>query len=86
MGSCPPSRPKPFGVCEAVIGTVRLIEDLIPALVFKKRKWIIGFVSVTVLHSFSNIILNTASIHATMPINVIENTADSLTSFTTSVV
>lgn len=61
-------------------GTVRLIEDLNPALFLKKPKWIIGFSDVTVLHSFSNIILNTATIHATMPINVIENTIDSLTS------
>ena len=61
-------------------GTVRLIEDLNPALFLKKPKWIIGFSDVTVLHSFSNIILNTGSIHATMPINVIENTIDTLTS------
>ena len=61
-------------------GTVRLIEDLNPELFLKKPKWIIGFSDITVLHSFSNIILNTASIHATMPINVIENTTESLRS------
>ncbi|MDG2344396.1 MAG: LD-carboxypeptidase [Flavobacteriales bacterium] len=61
-------------------GTVRLIENLSPIGFLNKPKWIIGFSDVTVLHSFSNIILNTASIHATMPINVIENTPDSLKS------
>ena len=61
-------------------GTVRLIENLSPVDFLKKPKWIIGFSDVTVLHCFSNIILNTASVHATMPINVIENTPDSLTS------
>ena len=61
-------------------GTVRLIKDLNPALFLKTPKWIIGFSDITVLHSFSNIILNTASIHSTMPINVVENTSESLTS------
>ena len=61
-------------------GTVRLIENLSPVAFLKKPKWIIGFSDITVLHSFSNIILNTASVHSTMPINVIENTPDSLTS------
>ena len=61
-------------------GTVRLIEGLNPTGFLNNPKWLIGFSDVTVLHSFSNIILNTATIHATMPINVIENTIDSLTS------
>ena len=61
-------------------GTVRLIEGLNPTGFLNNPKWLIGFSDVTVLHSFSNIILNTATIHATMPINVIENTIDTLTS------
>ena len=61
-------------------GTVRLIEDLNPELFLKKPKWIIGFSDITVLHSFSNIILNTASMHATMPINFKDNTKESLKS------
>ena len=61
-------------------GTVRLIEGLNPIGFLNNPKWLIGFSDVTVLHSFSNIILNTATIHATMPINVIENTIDTLTS------
>ena len=61
-------------------GTVRLIENLSPEAFLKKPKWLIGFSDITVLHCFSNIILNTASVHATMPINVIENTPDTLKS------
>ena len=61
-------------------GTVRLIEGLNPTGFLNNPKWLIGFSDFTVLHSFSNIILNTATIHATMPINVIENTIDTLTS------
>ena len=61
-------------------GTVRLLEDINPTEFLNFPKWIIGFSDVTFLHCFSNIILNTASIHATMPINVRENTTESLNS------
>ncbi len=61
-------------------GTIRLVENLNPEVFLKKPKWLIGFSDITVLHCFSNIILNTASVHATMPINIQENTAESLSS------
>jgi muramoyltetrapeptide carboxypeptidase len=46
----------------------------------KNPKWIIGFSDITNIHCFSNIILNTSSIHATMPINIGLNTPQSLES------
>ncbi|MEC9186895.1 MAG: LD-carboxypeptidase, partial [Bacteroidota bacterium] len=61
-------------------GCVRLLEDINPSRFLEKPKWIIGFSDITFFHSFSNIILNTASIHATMPINVPDNTSKSMKS------
>jgi len=61
-------------------GSIQLIEKINPAQFLKFPKWIIGFSDITFLHCFSSIILNTASIHATMPINVNENTPFSLNS------
>ena len=61
-------------------GSVRLLENINPSRFLEKPKWIMGFSDITFLHSFSNIILNTASIHATMPINVPENTSKSMKS------
>ena len=39
-----------------------------------------GFSDITFMHCFSNIILNTASIHSTMPINIPDNTSKSMKS------
>ena len=61
-------------------GSVRLLEDINPSRFLEKPKWIMGFSDITFLHCFSNIILNTASIHATMPINVPDNTSKSMKS------
>ena len=61
-------------------GSVRLLENINPSRFLEKPKWIMGFSDITFLHCFSNIILNTASIHATMPINVPENTSKSMKS------
>ena len=61
-------------------GTVRLLENINPSRFLEKPKWIMGFSDITFLHCFSNIILNTASIHATMPINVPDNTSKSMKS------
>jgi muramoyltetrapeptide carboxypeptidase len=61
-------------------GSVRLLEDVNPSRFLAKPKWIMGFSDITFLHCFSNIILNTASIHATMPINVPDNTSESMKS------
>jgi muramoyltetrapeptide carboxypeptidase len=61
-------------------GAIQLLEGLNPALFLQNPKWIIGFSDITNIHCFSNIILNTASIHATMPINIGLNTPQSLES------
>jgi muramoyltetrapeptide carboxypeptidase len=61
-------------------GSIQLVEDLSPAKFLEFPKWIIGFSDITVLHCFSSIILNTCSIHATMPINILENTPGTLIS------
>ena len=61
-------------------GSIQLVEELNPSNFLKYPKWIIGFSDITVLHCFSNIILNSCSIHATMPINVKENSEESLLS------
>jgi len=61
-------------------GSVRLLENINPSRFLEKPKWIMGFSDITFLHCFSNIILNTASIHATMPINVLDNTSKSMKS------
>ena len=61
-------------------GSVRLLENINPSRFLEKPKWIMGFSDITFLHCFSNIILNTASIHATMPINVPDNTSKSMKS------
>ena len=61
-------------------GSIQLVEELNPSNFLKYPKWIIGFSDITVLHCFSNIILNSCSIHATMPINVRENSEESLLS------
>ena len=61
-------------------GSIQLLEGLNPAPFLQNPKWIIGFSDITNIHCFSNIILNTASIHATMPINIGLNTPQSLES------
>ena len=45
-------------------GSIQLVEELNPAKFFDHPKWIIGFSDITVLHCFSNIILNACSIRS----------------------
>ena len=60
-------------------GTVRIIDELDFTEFKKKPKWIIGYSDVTVLHNhIHNFGIET--LHATMPINVIENSEKSLAS------
>ena len=61
-------------------GTTQIIEGINPASFLKNPKWIIGFSDITNFHCFSNIILHTASLHATMPINTQSNTTTTLNS------
>lgn len=61
-------------------GTVRMI-DLVDFSSFKKQpKWIVGYSDVTVLHSHIHTHFETATLHATMPINFHNNTAEALES------
>ena len=61
-------------------GTTQIMEGINPASFLVNPKWIIGFSDITNLHCFSNIILDTASLHATMPINTQSNTIQTLNS------
>ncbi len=61
-------------------GSIQLLEGLNPASFLQNPKWIMGFSDITNIHCFLNIILNTASIHSTMPINIGSNTSQSLES------
>ena len=61
-------------------GTTQILQGLNPSYFIDNPKWIIGYSDITNLHCFSNIILNTASIHTTMPINVPDNTSESMKS------
>ena len=61
-------------------GSTQILEGLNPSVFLKDTKWIIGYSDITNLHCFANIILNAASIHATMPINISDNTKATLLS------
>lgn len=61
-------------------GTTQILQGLNPSFFIDNPKWIIGYSDITNLHCFSNIILNTASIHGTMPINILDNTENTIKS------
>ena len=61
-------------------GSTQILEGLNPSVFLKDPKWIIGYSDITNLHCFANIILNAATIHATMPINISNNTKTTLLS------
>ncbi len=60
-------------------GTVQIIDKIDFSNLKKHPKWIIGYSDITVLHSHLNK-KGIASIHATMPINFLKNTDESLIS------
>jgi|TARA_B110000908_G_scaffold164693_1_gene213054 muramoyltetrapeptide carboxypeptidase len=60
-------------------GTVQIIDGINFNNLKINPKWIVGYSDVTVLHSHLNN-LEIASLHATMPINFVSNTNDSLKS------
>lgn len=64
-------------------GTVRIIDELNFSAFLNNPKWVIGYSDVTVLHSHLNN-LGVQSLHATMPINVGENTETALASLKNS--
>ncbi|MFN4233747.1 MAG: LD-carboxypeptidase [Bacteroidia bacterium] len=54
-------------------GTVRIIDSLDFTAFAKHPKWIIGYSDITVLHSHINKTLGIATLHATMPINFLQD-------------
>ena len=64
-------------------GTVQIIDNINFSSLKKNQKWIIGYSDVTVLHSHLNN-LGIASLHATMPINFLNNSNESLQSLKNS--
>ncbi|MBT7481798.1 MAG: LD-carboxypeptidase [Flavobacteriales bacterium] len=60
-------------------GTVQIIDDINFSNLKKNPKWIIGYSDVTVLHSHLHNV-GIATLHASMPINFVKNTEESLNS------
>lgn len=61
-------------------GTVKLIDDIDFSKFKNNPKWIVGYSDVTVLHNHINQNFNIQTLHATMPINFLSNTKESLIS------
>jgi muramoyltetrapeptide carboxypeptidase len=61
-------------------GTVKIIDELDFTNFKESPKWIVGYSDVTVLHNHINHNFNIETLHATMPINFITNTKESLDS------
>ena len=60
-------------------GTVQIIDDINFSNLQKNPRWIIGYSDVTVLHSHLHNV-GIATLHASMPINFVKNTEESLNS------
>jgi len=58
-------------------GTVRLVDKLDFSAFKKHPKWIIGYSDITVLHSHIHN-LGVETLHATMPINIVNNSKEAL--------
>lgn len=63
-------------------GTARIIDRLDFAGFRRNPKWIVGYSDVTVLHSHINRNLDTATLHAAMPIDIARGTDDARRSWT----
>ena len=61
-------------------GSVRIVDELENTILKKTLKWVIGFSDITALHNYMNSQCNSASLHATMPINYKENSSSALLS------
>jgi len=61
-------------------GSVRLVDHLDFTAFKQHPKWIAGYSDITVLHSHIVKNFGVATLHSTMPINFVGNTADSLNS------
>ena len=60
-------------------GTHRVIEKINLSGFKKHPKWIVGYSDVTVLHAFIYSQIGTATLHATMPVNFLNQTRESFT-------
>lgn len=65
-------------------GTVKIIDELNFTHFCEQPKWIVGYSDVTVLHNHINQNYNIETLHATMPINFLTNTSESLESLKVS--
>ena len=61
-------------------GTVRILDKLDFTSFMQKPKWIIGYSDVTILHAHINNYLGIQTLHASMPINFENNSAEGLMS------
>ena len=61
-------------------GSVRIVDELDNTILKNTLKWVIGFSDITALHNYMNSQCNSASLHATMPINYKENSSSALLS------
>ena len=61
-------------------GSTRILEKIEAKKFINSPKWVIGFSDVTALHNYIGTICNTASVHATMPINYKDNSDNALRS------
>jgi muramoyltetrapeptide carboxypeptidase len=65
-------------------GAVRIVDELNWKNFLEKPKWLIGFSDITVFHNRING-FNVPSIHATMPLNLKENSKSALQSFLSAI-
>jgi muramoyltetrapeptide carboxypeptidase len=60
-------------------GTIRLLEELNHEVIRRNPKWIVGYSDITVLHSYFNKVIAFETIHGSMPINCLPETAQNET-------
>lgn len=60
-------------------GTAQMLDQVDFSPLQENPKWIIGYSDITALHSHVHT-MGVATVHATMPINLVENTPEALTS------
>ncbi|NOU46443.1 MAG: LD-carboxypeptidase [Bacteroidales bacterium] len=61
-------------------GAIRVIDKLDFSKFMQNPKWIAGYSDITVFHAHLNEVLQTESLHATMPVNFATNTVEALQS------
>jgi len=64
---------KAIFVARGGYGTVRIIDKIDFSNFKKNPKWIVGYSDITVLHAHINKVLGISTLHATMPINFLQD-------------